>query len=652
MSTRRTEKRPARAQAAKHPQKSKPVSSGSSGVADRLKTAGRSIIAWRGFYLLVPVLLALLASINTLECGFAHDDLLQVLNNEFIKNIDYLPYAFTTSVWSFMSENIRATTDLYYRPMFAVLFTFNYALFNTNAWAWHLVNILIHAGVSLEVFIVIREVTRRKWVSLTAAAIFAVHPVHALSVAWISGATDPLMALFFLPAFLCYLRYRQNGRKLLLVVALAAYFLALLSKETALALPLVFAYFELAHNRERSTLKKRVIATLLMAAVFSVPSVLYFFMRYNVIGSVLVSPDRPVYPLGWILITQPIVIAKYLWLMAAPVGYSFQHYTALVGSVGSASFLAPCALLVVIALALFLIKSRELNFAVVWFIATLAPSLAAARTFHPVSMVQERYLYLPSIGFCFAVALGIEWLAARKLRIVRMSVLAPALTAALIVLLSVVTIEQNMTWLDTLTLFRHCVAANPTAPFARTALSTAYFVAGMKREAQAEARTAIDLDPSCIDAYVNLGYFARAAGKLDEALDHINRAKTAVTDEPEKKAYEARLNHDAGLLYEQKKEFELAEENLRRAVELRPSAPNFYDLAGFYFDRGRYEEAREMYEEASRHASRFGPIHQKLGQTYDRLGQAENARLEYRIYLELTPYAKDRSEVMRRLARP
>jgi tetratricopeptide (TPR) repeat protein len=350
--------------------------------------------------------------------------------------------------------------------------------------------------------------------------------------------------------------------------------------------------------------------------------------------------------------TQPIVIAKYLWLMSVPVGYSFQHYTALVGSVGSVSFLAPFALVVAIALGLFLIKSRELIFAAVWFIATLAPSLAAARTFHPVSLVQERYLYLSSMGFCFAVALGIEYLAARKFRVVRMSILAPALTVTLIVLWSVVTIEQNTTWRDTLSLFRHCVAANPKAPLARTALSTVYYTAGMKREAEAEARTALDLDPSCIDAYVNLGYFARASGRLDEALDYVNRAKRAVTDEPEKKAYEASLNHDAGLLYEQKKDFDLAEENLRRAVELGSSAPNFYDLAGFYFDRGRYDEAREMYEEASHHASRFGLIHLKLGRTYDRLGQFENARPEYQMYLELTPYAKDRGEVVRRLAHP
>lgn len=652
MSKRRSEKRGARAEATRHPKKSKPVISGSLTVADSLKRVGQFLNEWRSVYVLVPVLLALLTSINTLECGFAHDDVPQILNNEFIQDIAYLPFAFTTSVWSFMSENIRATTDLYYRPMFAVLFTLNYALFSTTAWAWHLVNVLIHAAVSFQVFIVLREVSQRKWVALTAAALFAVHPVHAESVAWISGATDPLMALFFLPAFFCYLRYRQKKLKLLLVLAAAAYFLALLTKETALALPLLVAYFEVVHNRKRSPFKQRAMSTLLMGAIFSVPTLLYFLMRYNVIGSLLISPDRPVYPLGWILMTQPIVIAKYLCLMAAPVAYSFQHYTALVGSIASVSFLAPFALVAAIGLGLFLIKSRELNFAAVWFIATLAPSLAAARTFHPVSMVQERYLYLSSIGFCFAVALGIEWLAARKVRVVRTSVLAPALTVALIVLWSVVTIEQNMTWRDTLSLFRHCVAVNPKAPLARTALSTVYYTAGMKREAEAEARTALDLDPSCIDAYVNLGYFARASGRLDEAIDYVNRAKRAVTDEPEKKAYEASLNHDAGLLYEQKKDFDLAEENLQRAVELRPSAPNFYDLAGFYFDRGRYEEAREGYEEASRHARRFGLIHLKLGQTYDRLGQFENARAEYQMYLELTPYAKDRSEILRRLAHP
>jgi hypothetical protein len=101
------------------------------------------------------------------------------------------------------------------------LFALNYAIFGTSAWGWHLVNVLIHTGVTLLVWLVVQELTHRKGLSVIAAALFAVHPAHSESVAWISGITDPLMALFLLPSFYCYLRFKNSGRKLFIALAVA-----------------------------------------------------------------------------------------------------------------------------------------------------------------------------------------------------------------------------------------------------------------------------------------------------------------------------------------------------------------------------------------------------------------------------------------------
>src|SRR6185503_3228338 len=157
-------------------------------------------IKWRGVYALIPGAFALLVSINTLWNGFASDDGQQVLKNDFIKTFSNLPRAFTSSVWSFTTSDIIFTVDPYYRPLFTSLFTINYAIFGTKAWGWHLINLLMHVSVTLLVFLVIKEATERKWTALIAATLFAVHPVHAESVAWVSGVTDPLLALFLLAA--------------------------------------------------------------------------------------------------------------------------------------------------------------------------------------------------------------------------------------------------------------------------------------------------------------------------------------------------------------------------------------------------------------------------------------------------------------------
>src|SRR6185295_1586082 len=114
---------------------------------------------WRSIYGLLPMVLAMLASLNTLWNGFVHDDNAQVLNNSFITDLRNLPLAFTSSVWSFLAENIRSLTDVYFRPIFTAQFMINYAIFGTAAWGWHLMSVLIHAAVSLLVFVTLKNVT-------------------------------------------------------------------------------------------------------------------------------------------------------------------------------------------------------------------------------------------------------------------------------------------------------------------------------------------------------------------------------------------------------------------------------------------------------------------------------------------------------------
>jgi len=606
-------------------------------------------LEWRDVYAFLPAGFALLTSLNTVYNGFVHDDLPQILNNPFTQDIANLPLAFTGSVWSVFSDNIRATMDVYYRPLFNMLLILNYALFGSNAWAWHLINVVIHASVSLLVFIVVKEISGRQWLSLITACLFAVHPTHVESVAWISGVTDPLMSLFFLTALLFYLRYRTSGRVFILIAALGCYLLALLSKETAAALPLILCFFELSNKKELA-FSKRWQRTFILIAMFAVPTALYFILRYAAIGNVLTGTARAAYPLGTVLLTVPVILAKYLWLLSVPFGYNFQHYTALVDYPTDIRFLAPFALLIGLTLTVVLIKSDLVKLGAVWFIATLAPVMVATRSFHPISLVQERYLYLPSVGFCLALAVGIVWLWNHQNASGR--VLASSLMLAITVGWSWITVEQNQTWRNTVTLFQRCVTANPRSPFARTALSTAYHLVGKKQEAEGEARRALDLDSTCIDAYVNLAYFARSSGNLDDAIDYLKQAISTINDDPEKLAYRGILHHDLGLVYEESKDFDSAEQNLRKAIEYRPSVPNIYDLGGFYFDRGQYERAPELYEDTFRRINPrfFGVIYLKLARTYDKLGQPEKARPAYEKYLELHPNAKERTEVLRRLS--
>ena len=612
--------------------------------------SGDAAVKWRGIYAVFPVIIAVISSINTLNNYFAADDLEQVLGNTFIKRLGNLPAAFTTSVWSFTAADIAFTVDTYFRPLFSSLFALNYALFGTNPVGWHLISVLVHAGVTLLVFAVAREITERNWVALLTAALFAVHPAHAESVAWVSGVTDPLMALLLLPAFYFYLRFRKRGAKHLLGIALVFFLGALLSKETAVALPLVVAYCEVCQFKVEESFERRLVRAATLLALFAIPTAIYLMMRYNALGTLL-NAGEPRFPLIPSLLTVPLAIVKYLGLMLIPWGYSYQHYINFVETALSPTFLGPLALLVAMAVGLALLKSRELTFGAVWFIAMLAPALAALRQFDPAYLLQERYLYAPSVGICLAIALGLERLASSSWLGSRGRVTAAALATLLVVVWGAVFMRQNRVWDDTVTVFKNAVAVSPRSPVARVSLSRSYYDAGRPREAEAEARAALDLDSRCATAYVNLSHYARMSGKLDKACEYLEDGISAVPEGTMTRHDLATIYLNLGLLYGQRKMFEIGEQKILRSIEISPRPVAWYYLGQFYSDQGRFEDARAMYEKTLGHVPRwFSPIHLRLGLTYEALGDISRAGAEYEKYLELAPAdAPDRDGVRRHL---
>ena len=604
---------------------------------------------WRGIYVLVPVIIALISSINSLWNYFASEDLEQVLGNPFIKKLENLSAAFTTNVWSFSAADLVFTADPYFRPIFSSLFSINYALFGNIPFGWHVVNVLMHAVVTLLVFVVVREITERNWVAALTAALFAVQPVHAESVAWVSGVIDPLMTLWLLSSFFFYLRFRKRGRWYLLGFSLIFFFLSLLSKETAIAFPVVVAFCELFYFNAELPMRRKLARTAKVLGLFAVPAAIFVLMRYNALG-ILLYGGQPRYPLVPSLLTIPLATVKYLGLTLLPWGHSYQHYTELIETPG-AMFFAPLALLVAVSVGLALIKSKEVTLAAVWFITLLAPALVGLRTFEPAYMVQERSLYAPSIGVCLAIALGIEWLATRSLFGSRGRVVAVASAILLLLVWGAVFVRQNRVWDDTVTVHKNSVALAPRSPIARALLSRAYYEAGRPREAEAEARTALDLDSRCATAYSSLSYYARMSGKLDKACEYLENGVSTVPENIMTRPELATMYLNLGLLYGQRKMFEVGEQNLLRSIEISPRNVAWYYAGQFYTEQGRFEEARVMYEQAlAKIPPWFAPIHMRLGLTYEALGDLSRAETEFEQYLELAPVdAPDRENVRKHI---
>src|SRR5712671_1639006 len=199
-------------------------------------------------------LLACLPYANTLLGSFVYDDHYQVVENPYVHSFRYLPKIFSTSVWSF--QGAQGQTN-YFRPMM----TFGYLLFYQIAgplpFSFHLANIVLHALIVPLVFFILRRLSGER-IALVAAGLFALHPIHTESVAWIAGVTDLELAFFYLLAFLLYLRLEDPDSGFGTRIAMCASFaLALLSKEQAITLPVLATLFEHFFRKDRELISTR-----------------------------------------------------------------------------------------------------------------------------------------------------------------------------------------------------------------------------------------------------------------------------------------------------------------------------------------------------------------------------------------------------------
>ena len=192
--------------------------------------------------------LVFLAYLNTLWFTFVHDDRFQIQGNTWLRSWKYLPRYFTADVWAFEHPVFRGT---FYRPIFLVWFRLQYLAFGLNAWGWHLCTVLCHVGVTLLVYFTAERLLEDRLAALFTALIFGLHPTHAEGVAWVSGVTEPLFALFLFASYLCYLKKRAEPQRarIYLVGSLVLYTLACLSKETAVVLPFIIFACELVWSK-------------------------------------------------------------------------------------------------------------------------------------------------------------------------------------------------------------------------------------------------------------------------------------------------------------------------------------------------------------------------------------------------------------------
>ena len=474
---------------------------------------------------------------------------MQVLENPWIRDAGYLNDVFSKNAWSFKSQLVVSN---YYRPFMHVIYMVTYHLFGLNAWGFHLVNLLFHAGNSVLVFLIAAkllgeastplpvtgaqsEKERGRLPSLffakndspstvryslspafLAALLFASHPIHTEAVAWIGGIPDLSFTFFFLLSFFLYIR---SGEKLNrdYLFSLASFFIAALCKEPALTLPFVLVAHDYAFKGAGHRLSgsfKRYIPFLMVAGI-------YFMMRFHALGGF--APDKRHADLSvsqYVINVFPLFI-QYLEKLLFPVNlnafYVFHPLSSILGMRGILSLIATAAF--VIAFYAAFRRRKTVFFCLLLIAVPLLPVLYIPGL--SVNIFAERYLYLPSAGFVILSALFVTRTKAKSLK------RAARLAAGIVIIAGLYgmgTVSRNVTWRDNYTLWRDTVKKSPDGALVHVNFGQALQMRGERDKAIEQYQIALRLDPNDAITHFNLGLAFFLKGRMEMAVAQFQMA--------------------------------------------------------------------------------------------------------------------------------
>ncbi|GEM_PF-854886 len=543
-------------------------------------------------WMLIGVLIITFAAyFNSLDGQFVYDDQLQILKNPTIKDTANIPTMFTQSVWQFLDPSDKKAAGPYYRPFFNIALIINYALFELNVTGWHVFCVLIHILVTLLVYLLAREWGLSRELSSIAALVFGLHPVHSESVAWIAALPDPMAGIFILGSLILYERYFRKPESSLFIfgLSLAAMFFALMCKEVAVAFPVFLVARELL-DREEGGLKPLALRIIKRTGPYFALTAVYLAIRYAVLG--FISQDEPStahLSAMQVLISVPSIALAYLRLLVIPYPMAVMYGNTYVQSAGDIRFWGATIVLAAIGAALMwaIRSSKTAQRATLFAIIFILPVLNL-KAFRPhESLLHDRYLYLPSIGFCVLVAMAVGW-AAEKFAQRQKEILASA-TAIIAVPFFILTMAQNRTWQNEIAMTDQVRRVTPDWPFLYNYLGAYYFQQKNMAEAERYYGEAIRVNPNYFDSLSNIGDIYREKGNLNEAEQVY--LKAIENGAPYSTTY-----YNLGVVYTQQRRLKEAEWPLQKALELQPNYKDaLYNLGWVYDNQGKLVEAEQMY---------------------------------------------------------
>ncbi len=571
------------------------------------------------FAALLIALLAGGAYVNTLPAAFTLDDVFIVEQSPLIRSVARIPQIFTTHYWA--GTDWIADRSLY-RPLTLSTYALNYAAHGPWPPGFHAVNVALHALASVLLLLVLRRMNGAPRAALIAAALFAVHPIHAEAVAGIVGRAEILAVVGTLGMMLACDQARRSGDAgrpayPWCAAAIAAYATAAFSKEIGVVAPALLLAWEGLCPAQRWLLRRRRAAVATYAGLTVVAAV------YIAARAAIVEPPLP-HP-GWHgvaaasrVLTAVRIVGEYLFLLVWPARLLADYPVAEApparsildaGVLGAIFALGALTLLVVVA-------RRRIPLAA-WGVVAFAVAL------FPVSnipfaigvMKAERLLYLPSVGFIVAVAA----LASAALALPRARTLVAACVALAVVAGFGRTLARNRDWFNNETLARATLSAAPDSPIFNSNLGLLHRERGEYGEARRFLERAAALEPRNGRTLGLLGDVELRAGNVDAAIARLEHARRL---EP---GFAPNLHKLAEALFAAQRWRDAAEvlEDVRRLSPRDPAV--FVNLSGLYLNIGDAAAAARVAEQGTVRFPAVPELHEIAAAAFQQLGRAADA---------------------------
>jgi tetratricopeptide (TPR) repeat protein len=510
-----------------------------------------------------------------------------------------------------------------WHPLTGLSHMLDVELFGPRPGAHHLVNVAWHAAASVLVFALFETTTRATWAAATVAGLFALHPTHVESVAWISERKDVLSAAFGLAALVAWTRWTRLGGAARYLAALGLAALGLAAKPMLVTLPCVMLLLDVWPLDRRALGWPRLVREKLpFFAASAVSSALTVVFQAEV-GAV---NTNELVPLPARLANAVVACVRYVGKLAWPtdLGVLYQHPSLPGGQPWTALEVAGAAL-VLAGLTALVLRSRPATVGWLVFLGMLVPVLGIVQVGE--QGMADRYLYLPSIGAFAAVVYPLASLARRGpgLRLALASLACAALLAS-----GALAWRQVGTWRDSQSLFRQALSASPRSPTVLVELG------GLCQErfdlacAEQHYRAALAVAPDHANANYNLGFVLQASGRPEEALVCYARAL-------ERQPGHLYARNALGRLHQERGEHELARAAYEDVLARAPFADAELNLGSLEAQLGRPDLARAHYESALAIDPDYAGAHFNLGRLLLAAGEDEAALAAFERALAIDP---------------